>query len=493
MSDKIPTSEISIIEYQADITSGQHRQNYANIRNRHNALCDTVASSTIGATNAETTASRPYNTSLKDRLDTMGGNINTVLEGGDVSELPTPTMRVKVKAVKAQVGGVTVCRGYATFARVTTTATITENNHGLTNGDTIYIDVSSSVGALPTSTEYTVANATTNTFDITSIDAGDATGTIEFSRYTGVITNSTTYSRTDIVVINSDASISVVTGPEGTALTSNLYPAISVTQRPLAYLYVQPVGGILSNTYIVDMRVHGCIVNRREWYFTIQEAVDSVADRRFAFNYKGDVIEIFGGRFIEEVDISNKTNLTLDYKCIEYHTSGYTDKYCIVADNTSTQNNIKILNGNFAGSSLSTVELVKLVDIDSVVLSNISYIGVTYSLSYTLTDCVNITVIGSDIIATGVTEIYSQKEHDHFHGVSTQNTVYTKLIDLFESDGDTRIINGAIAGMTISYIERIDGVVNKVVAYGIQHSGGAPASYDMEEGSIVPLNFSIAW
>lgn len=62
------------------------------------------------------------------------------------------------------------------WSRSGTTCTITANGHGLSNGESVGLYLSSSVTAIPTGT-YTVGNVATNTFDVTVPDAGSTSGT----------------------------------------------------------------------------------------------------------------------------------------------------------------------------------------------------------------------------------------------------------------------------------------------------------------------------
>lgn len=63
-----------------------------------------------------------------------------------------------------------------TWSRTTTTATITDNGHGYTNGTNLFISISSDVAAIPLGM-YTISGVTTNTYTITCLNAGGATGT----------------------------------------------------------------------------------------------------------------------------------------------------------------------------------------------------------------------------------------------------------------------------------------------------------------------------
>lgn len=106
---KILDSEIISIDHQDDVDSFPHRTNYGNIKNRHNELVDELAASTIGTTNAETTAARPYHTSIKNRLDQIADQLdNVVTNGGAVTEKTVPDLNVEIGATSATVGGIQV-------------------------------------------------------------------------------------------------------------------------------------------------------------------------------------------------------------------------------------------------------------------------------------------------------------------------------------------------------------------------------------------------
>ncbi len=107
MSDKLLDSEVFSIDFQDDVDSFPHRSNYANIKNRHNALVDTAAAASIGTTNAETTAARPYHIALNNRLDQIADQLdNVITNGGAVTESTVPDLNVDVAAVNGTVGGI---------------------------------------------------------------------------------------------------------------------------------------------------------------------------------------------------------------------------------------------------------------------------------------------------------------------------------------------------------------------------------------------------
>ena len=80
-----------------------------------------------------------------------------------------------------------------TYSRTATTVTITRNAHGLQNGDVVYADFTSGAG---TDGFYTIANVTTNTFDLTDTASGTTSGNVTYKKadaYGTITTNDGTY------------------------------------------------------------------------------------------------------------------------------------------------------------------------------------------------------------------------------------------------------------------------------------------------------------
>lgn len=71
---------------------------------------------------------------------------------------------------------------YCSFTKSSTTVTVTNNNHGMSNGDSITINTA--VGTPPTYTvpigTYTISGVTTNTFNITVTSGGASSGTLTY-------------------------------------------------------------------------------------------------------------------------------------------------------------------------------------------------------------------------------------------------------------------------------------------------------------------------
>jgi len=76
-----------------------------------------------------------------------------------------------------------------TWSRTGTTVTVTINNNGLTDGQRVYLNVAT--GTTMRDGTYEVSNVTTNTFQVTSVTSGAATGTVDM--YTKIYLELDTY------------------------------------------------------------------------------------------------------------------------------------------------------------------------------------------------------------------------------------------------------------------------------------------------------------
>jgi hypothetical protein len=76
-----------------------------------------------------------------------------------------------------------------TWSRTGTTVTVTINNNGLTNGQRVFLDVAA--GTTMRDGMYEVSNVTTNTFTVTSVTSGVASGTV--TMYTNIYVELDTY------------------------------------------------------------------------------------------------------------------------------------------------------------------------------------------------------------------------------------------------------------------------------------------------------------
>ena len=76
-----------------------------------------------------------------------------------------------------------------TWSRTGTTVTVTINNNGLTDGDRVYLNVAP--GTTMRDGTYEVSNVTPNTFQVTSVTSGTASGTVDM--YTRIYVEAATF------------------------------------------------------------------------------------------------------------------------------------------------------------------------------------------------------------------------------------------------------------------------------------------------------------
>jgi len=343
---EITNADEFIINFQDDVDDFPLRKNFANYRNRHNQLNTTVNSLQTAASGAETSGARLYHETLDERLNSIRLNQAPYVKTGfEVSERGTPDLTVKVKAGQANVGGVDVRKGFTSWTRVSAVITHTEENHGRSNGQIIEADVSSSEPALPLQ-EYTIANKTDNTYEVTGIDAGDASGTARVATFLGPVVNPTN-TRKDVPVINSDNSLSLLTGNDS---VDSILPAVANTQRPLGRIDLTS-SGTITNSKITDISGQGCIIaGLGEWHFDIQAAVDALDDRTNSIK-TGHII-INAGEYYEEVVLTGLNNIELHYHGDAIHLRPDAASRCIISVNTVSNETVglKITGGDFRGN-----------------------------------------------------------------------------------------------------------------------------------------------
>jgi hypothetical protein len=84
-----------------------------------------------------------------------------------------------------------------TWSRSGTTVTVTINNNGLTNGQRVFLDVST--GTTMRDGVYEVSNVTTNTFTVTSATSGTASGTVDM--YTDIYVELDTFNTVGLPIL----------------------------------------------------------------------------------------------------------------------------------------------------------------------------------------------------------------------------------------------------------------------------------------------------
>jgi hypothetical protein len=240
MASKLTSGDIAEITNQSDLLSKPVRDNYTNLKNKVNEVIDDLAAVSIGTTNAETTAARPNNTSLKERLDTIDSgkpNYRSTITSL-VTESTPNAMTVDVATGQGQTNGITVKWGGST---------------------------------------------------------------------SGTITAPSVNPRIDIVVINSDNTLSIVTGAEA---ATPVVPTVASTQLPLARIDLTVGMTTITNSDIINY-------NGYVWS-QIGEIISLHPDTKSAylpnlFHYSPcDGVELLDSNYIDTGNDTNVPNLTDD-------------------------------------------------------------------------------------------------------------------------------------------------------------------------------------
>ncbi|MBU1067748.1 hypothetical protein KKE60_08170 [Patescibacteria group bacterium] len=89
----------------------------------------------------------------------------------------------------------------------------------------------------------------------------------------GTITAPVTHPRIDVVVINSDNTLSIVAGSEA---ATPVKPSLAVSQRPLATITLATSTTSITTSLITDWRYRGCITNAGAWDYDISIEADQI-------------------------------------------------------------------------------------------------------------------------------------------------------------------------------------------------------------------------
>jgi hypothetical protein len=150
MASKLGVNDISEITRQSDVLSKPVRDNFTNLKNKTNELVDEIAAAAIGTTNAETTAARPYNTNLKERLDQVwDGQYNYLNSGGVVTINVGDSQKVDVTAATGTIDGIQVKISAATSATIDYTSANTRYDVVVANSDSTFTVVTGAESATP--------------------------------------------------------------------------------------------------------------------------------------------------------------------------------------------------------------------------------------------------------------------------------------------------------------------------------------------------------
>jgi hypothetical protein len=169
----------------------------------------------------------------------------------------------------------------------------------------------------------------------------------------GTITAPSANNRYDIVVINSDNTVTIEQGSES---ATPFWPSISSTQRAIASILLTPSTTSITDSDITDLRdsgvyVHEC--NKKLYFMLIQDAIDYIVS-----NYSGyGKITIFQGDYKETLSFSGVVRIDAEFLDVTYSTFSLTG-YKIIdssginssGDNASSTGNTNDVSGDNSSS-----------------------------------------------------------------------------------------------------------------------------------------------
>lgn len=155
--------------------------------------------------------------------------------------------------------------------------------------------------------------------------------------------------RYDVVVINSDSTISILSGNDS---ADKVLPDVASTQKAVAVITLSSATTSITNSLIRDCSEQGVHANGH-YFWKIQDAVDSLNDRTNELD-EGEIV-VHKGNYYEEVVLSAFSNVTIRYENGSKHYRPSATKRCIKSINTAgnEESFIKIIGGKFYGNSKS--------------------------------------------------------------------------------------------------------------------------------------------
>jgi hypothetical protein len=167
--------------------------------------------------------------------------------------------------------------------------------------------------------------------------------------------SSITKERYVVAVINSDNTLSLELGATA---DDPFYPAITRTQRPIG-TFLQATGSpvVINQSDVIDARRQGALGNNK-WFFLIQDAVNSISDTI------GGLIEVGAGKYVEDVNLTDKNNLIINFESNADIYRVNATASCIKSVNTagSISENLEINGGSLFGNNATGS--VPLLDFD---------------------------------------------------------------------------------------------------------------------------------
>jgi hypothetical protein len=273
-----------------------------------------------------------------------------------------------------------------------------------------------------------------NGADGQKVDITAGTATINGIQVKWVATTSSTISYTsantryDVVVANTDSTLSVVTGSEG---ADPVLPSVASTQRALWVLLI----GTASVALSWDARDQGCYFwdgGFRKYGWKIQNAIDDISS---------GTIYIGKGTYIEEADLSGTENIELLYDNGALHYRPDDSSYCIKNINTSStqKNGTKIIGGQlFGNSKTGAIELLKFQYANQFMIDGVYFdpnaSSTATNKKYVIDNCQNgfVRAIEDGIEDHSITNSIKINEFDR---IDTAGNVGTKRQQVFTSNG----------------------------------------------------------
>lgn len=236
-----------------------------------------------------------------------------------------------------------------------------------------------------------------------AIDAGEAIingiGCSWSSQNSGTITAPTT-KRYDVVVVNSDNSISIVSGNDS---ADAVLPDVSSTQRAIAIISLTSSTTSITDSDIADCQFQGCWLHGN-YFWKIADAVSALHSK--SNDVKTGDIYICKGSYYEEINLLNLYNVSLIFENgAKVYRPSSTKRCLLIGQNNGTPLfRMSVYGGEFYGNGKSgAIENIKISDCDYLILSNLWSDGNSSSSAtgkdIKLSNCFDVNISGGQLIS----------------------------------------------------------------------------------------------
>ncbi len=215
----------------------------------------------------------------------------------------------------------------------------------------------------------------------------------------GTITAPTT-GRYDVVVINSDNTISILNGNDS---ADKVLPDVSSTQKALAVITLASGTTSITNSLIRDCSSQGCYTGGA-YYWKIMDAVNSLNDRTNAEEL-GDIY-ISKGKYYEKITLLNQSRISFYFEngAQVYRKDASSQCINFGQNNGTPLTRISIYGGEFYGNSKTgAIENIKINDVDYLILRDVWSDGNSSSSAtgkdMKLTNCYMVDISGGQILS----------------------------------------------------------------------------------------------